>query len=280
MPSHFRAVSTLTALLACVLSLTAADPGPQMLDLSKPGDHTMGRWGYRLAITLPGTRSEGRTGALTFDGIALPFPPQAGNAYRTPWGLMGWTGQKTVTWGEHGWMPATTSGTILPDPAAFAKTQVRFCHIWDGRRDPDATGPAEWIVAGMRALGKDQNLAVGKWMDLGTERITLHDSKHFGRAYLDLLPLTAADDTVRLHVTGDESGPSLNNDPQEEIRLPRRPESRRIIHHVLHSRFGPHDLFIAVEVLPTLTPPKEAVGSIQTSSPWEGLIPATNAAKP
>jgi len=83
---------------------TAAAPA-----VSQPKNETKtsGDWTYRIVITQPGTRSQGRRGELLYKGAALPVP--AINDYvETPWGKIYWHGLSVedglMLWNDQGWM--------------------------------------------------------------------------------------------------------------------------------------------------------------------------------
>ena len=74
-----KRVAVPLALAAIALS-AAAGPGPgpaTKIDLTRSGTYTSGKWEYRLVVTQPGTRSEGRAGTLRHGGKPLPKPGTA-----------------------------------------------------------------------------------------------------------------------------------------------------------------------------------------------------------
>jgi inhibitor of cysteine peptidase len=97
-------------------------PKPEPIDPKKSGTYSFGKWKYRLSITAPGTRSEGKRGELSYDGQKLPAA-ELNDHYRTPWGLIYWVGDPEMIWGLHGWMPAPSEqaerkGKLLSPPEA------------------------------------------------------------------------------------------------------------------------------------------------------------------
>jgi inhibitor of cysteine peptidase len=97
-------------------------PGP--IDPHKAGTYVFGPWKYRLDITDPDTRSEGRWGWLYYAGQRLPHGA-VNDYYRTPWGSMYWVDVPQPRWGAHGWMTGPSPqnnrpGQALALPAALA----------------------------------------------------------------------------------------------------------------------------------------------------------------
>jgi inhibitor of cysteine peptidase len=83
---------------------SSAAPQPKRINPTRPGSYTSGKWKFRLEITNPDTRSEGRWGWLTYDGQKLPRG-SINDYYVTPWGPMYWVDVPTTNWGMHGFMP-------------------------------------------------------------------------------------------------------------------------------------------------------------------------------
>ena len=111
---------------------TSVPPAPSAatpIDPNKPGTHLSGRWQYRLQISDPGTRVEGRSGWLIYDGRKLPLG-QINDYYRTPWGPIYWVDAPPTQSGLHGWMPfpsrqAKSPGRELPLPAVAPRLAPR-----------------------------------------------------------------------------------------------------------------------------------------------------------
>jgi len=80
----------LPLLITICSPLTRADDQekPQPIDTAKSAVHTSGKWKYDYTVAGLGTRSERRTGVLTYDG--KPVAPQAKpkDRVKTPWGIM------------------------------------------------------------------------------------------------------------------------------------------------------------------------------------------------
>lgn len=105
-------------LIACFILLTGlaavtgcnreqAPTAAPSVSIPKDETRTSGDWIYRIIITQPGTRSQGRLGELLYKGTALPVP--AINDYvETPWGKIYWHGLSVedglMLWNDQGWM--------------------------------------------------------------------------------------------------------------------------------------------------------------------------------
>jgi inhibitor of cysteine peptidase len=99
---------------------------PARIDPMRSGTYASGKWQYRLEITEPGARTEGRWGWLWYNGQKLPAG-EANDYYRTPWGPIYWSGAPQTRWGMHGWMLSPVAqngrqGQALPLPAAGRQT--------------------------------------------------------------------------------------------------------------------------------------------------------------
>ena len=66
-----------------------------------------GKWTYRVVITQPGTRSQGRLGELSYGGKPL-LEPAVNDFAETPWGKLYWQGAGIESglnlWDDQGWM--------------------------------------------------------------------------------------------------------------------------------------------------------------------------------
>ncbi len=95
---------------------------PKPIDPSHTGLYIWGKWRYRLEVTSPGTRSEGRWGWLNYNDQKLPRG-EVNDYYNTPWGPVYWVDVPNSSWGAHGWMPSPLPqvrrpGRALPLPYA------------------------------------------------------------------------------------------------------------------------------------------------------------------
>ncbi len=76
----------------------------EKIDLAKSGTYKSGPWEYRLVVTYPGSKSEGRVGTLLHGGKALPAA-KTNDYYVTPWGKIYHVGHRNMPFGDHGWIP-------------------------------------------------------------------------------------------------------------------------------------------------------------------------------
>ena len=83
----FIALSILLTGLAATLGCNReqASAAPPSIDIPKDEIKTSGDWTYRIIITQPGTRSQGRRGELLYKRAALPVP-SINDYVETPWG--------------------------------------------------------------------------------------------------------------------------------------------------------------------------------------------------
>ena len=103
------ALSMLLAGLAAMTGCSREQVAAAAPAVSQPKNETRtsGDWTYRIVITQPGTRSQGRLGELLYKNSALPVP--AVNDYvETPWGKIYWHGLSVedglMLWNDQGWM--------------------------------------------------------------------------------------------------------------------------------------------------------------------------------
>lgn len=108
---HLIALSILLTGLAATIGCNREQTPASAPAIEQPKDETRtsGDWTYRIIITQPGTRSQGRRGELLYKGVALPVP--AINDYvETPWGKIYWHGLSIpdglMLWNDQGWMLA------------------------------------------------------------------------------------------------------------------------------------------------------------------------------
>ncbi len=131
-------------------------PAAKPIDPNKPGTYLSGRWQYRLEINDFGTRSEGRSGWLYYDGRKLPLG-QINDYYRTPWGAIYWVGAPQTSAGLHGWMPF---------PSRQAKSPGRELR-WPTVAASAAPRPASrsaWFEIAKSDSGKRARVPVGQYI--------------------------------------------------------------------------------------------------------------------
>jgi hypothetical protein len=242
--------------LVAMFLLVALHPAAVAEDLAQAGEYESGRWSYSVRISNPGTRSEGRHGALSFDGLPLPPPPAAGLGYQTPWGVVAWVAARPVPWGEHGWMPqAGGEPQLLPDPAPFVNTTVRICPVLlqapgEGEVVPD------WISWSMADAGEIQ-VSCGNWVELGGEPVVLQDPAGAGQVSIALGPIGQDDEAVPVLVNG------------AKLVLSRRNGS----HGLRHCEVGNGAVVsVAAEVVVRLTLPEGSVGDPAQMDPIGSLL--------
>jgi inhibitor of cysteine peptidase len=102
--------------------------GAKPVDTSRSGAYEAGKWKYVYAIRAKGTRSERRTGALTYAGQPVEKLAKAEpfDRIRTPWGLMQYVRQSY----NRGWLTRLT----YDQPLALKKGRLL--------RPPTGAGPA------------------------------------------------------------------------------------------------------------------------------------------
>jgi hypothetical protein len=103
--SLFILLTGLSATIGC--KREQAPAAAPSIAIPKDEIRTSGDWIYRIIITQPGTRSQGRLGELLYSGKPLPVP--AINDYvETPWGKIYWHGLSIedglMLWNDQGWM--------------------------------------------------------------------------------------------------------------------------------------------------------------------------------
>lgn len=105
--ASYMLLSGLAAMIGCRREqVTAAAP---TVSQPKNETRTSGDWIYRIVITQPGTRSQGRLGELLYKNSVLPVP-SVNDYVETPWGKIYWHGLSVedglMLWNDQGWMQA------------------------------------------------------------------------------------------------------------------------------------------------------------------------------
>jgi len=96
-------------LSGCERKAEKTDANPQAT-ASQPSNETLqsGKWTYRIIITQPGTRSQGRMGELLYNEKPLAKPSAINDYAETPWGKIYWHGISLEDglnlWDDQGWM--------------------------------------------------------------------------------------------------------------------------------------------------------------------------------
>jgi hypothetical protein len=95
----------LAAIIGC--NREQAPAAAPSIEIPKDEIKTSGDWTYRIIITQPGTRSQGRLGELLYKGTPLPVP-SINDYVETPWGKIYWHGLSIedglMIWNDQGWM--------------------------------------------------------------------------------------------------------------------------------------------------------------------------------
>ena len=89
-----------------------------------------GLWTYRVVITNPGTRSQGRLGELLHGGKSIPTPAGINDFVESPWGFLYWQGAGLESglnlWEDQGWMrkprPGHEAGHQIREPGGSKET--------------------------------------------------------------------------------------------------------------------------------------------------------------
>ncbi len=114
-----------------------------------------GKWKYAYLIRAKGTKSEGRSGVLTYDGKAVEAA--LNDRIQTPWGMMQYFGQRGPAdpgWGDSGWLVKRTydkpidakKGNLLPAPGDS--------EISVGRRTEALKGDLDNFVLSLKFHGR------------------------------------------------------------------------------------------------------------------------------
>lgn len=178
-------------LLAIVAGCASPEPTPdpiaEKLNLSHEGQHTSGDWTYAYSITSAGTRSEGYHGTLSYRQTELPAPLHVNDYYETPWGPLYWVGEPVVAFGAHGWMPTPLArepiGQALIDPA-IAHSERFMVHLKivtsEPLYTPDRMEQDPAVLAALKPFGLSEVHTQVDWFPVGSDPITLHDTKRWG----------------------------------------------------------------------------------------------------
>lgn len=107
---------------------------------------------------------------------------------------------------------------------------------------PDGGSPPEeeWIRQEMKAMQIPYGVGTpsSRWIILGKERLTIHDSKHFGQLYLSVKD-PGGNAPLRIEITG--SHPAT-------VEIPRTPGSHRLVQHTIASSIASRDYYFAFTV--------------------------------
>jgi len=183
-----------TAYIALVALVAGCTPGRRpegivstRLDRTQDGQHTSGAWTYTYSITNPGSRSEGCHGLLSYRQTEVPAPMRINDFYETPWGRLYWVGKPVVLFGGHGWMPTPLVrepiGRALIDPA-LVNSERFMVHLKvvapEELATPDRLERDAKVLAALKPFGLTEAHVQRKWFPLGSDPITLHDTKRWG----------------------------------------------------------------------------------------------------
>lgn len=215
-------------------------PSTPKLGKQPEGKHTFGRWTCEFRISNSGSRSEGYYAELSYAGKALPKPEKANDYVRTPWGLVYWVGEPVEAFGGHGWMPRPLSsqplGKRIVPPCPGAALVVKVKVLAPERGEPPAE---EWIRRLMKQMQIPHGVGSGEqWYVLSAKPVKIHDTKHFGQAYL------AVEDPgdgkpLRLVITG--SQPTT-------VEVSREPGTHQLVPHTIASSVASMDFWFALSV--------------------------------
>ncbi len=180
-------LALLTLVAGCASSPRPEGTAATGLDLTQSGQHTSGAWTYIYSITNPGSRSEGYHGVLSYRQIELPAPGRINDFYETPWGRVYWVGKPVVLFGVHGWMPAPLArermGQALIDPA-LVHSERFLVHLKmvapEELATPDRLEQDSKVLAALKPFGLTQAHVQRNWFPVGSDPITLHDTKRWG----------------------------------------------------------------------------------------------------
>lgn len=178
----------LLALVAgCPQARQAEEPVLATTAPTEPGEHTSGAWTYAYSVTNPGTRSEGYHGVLSYKQIELPAPMHINDFYETPWGRLYWVGKPLVPFGNHGWMPKPLArepvGQALIDPGIVHSGRF-LVHVKtvapEELATPDRPENDPKVLEALQPFGLTAVHVQSDWFPLGSDPVTLHDTKRWG----------------------------------------------------------------------------------------------------
>lgn len=231
--------------------LEAMGAAAEKIDESRSGVYHADRWEYRFTITAPGTRSEGTTGELLFDGKPVEEPGAVGDYYHTPWGDIQWVGNPATLRSAHGWMPRAleaTGGRALEAPSVVAGPPVLSAMVLvDGEAGArEKVDP--WVQAELEKLEVKAYHVERTWFPLSDQAFTVHDTKMYGTLTARLAqPRDAA--TLSVLLGGTEPA---------RVDLVRKDGTTRLVRHTLSMGIEPFTYYLAFRVdraAPSWPPP-------------------------
>lgn len=243
----FRCSDRLQQCMHCLkpLPAPATRPATRPIDSDKDDHYTEGAWEYRFTVTLRGTRSQGCTGELFYQGKPVAEPETINDFYQTPWGAMYWVGKPAVLFGGHGWMTkpkvSAKPGKQLPAPAsakgeAAGPRLLMRVVVADRQPVPDLAPLEGWIEQELKKLDLPHGVAWSDWQELKDEFYVVHDSRHYGQLH------------VRLGTTKNPETLAADFGGESQVELPRREGARRLVHVPLQSSIARLDLYLAFKV--------------------------------
>ncbi len=177
----------LAVLAGCASPERTRAPLVEELDLSHEGPHTSGDWTYVYSIAGAGTRSEGYHGTLSYKQTELTAPLHVNDYYETPWGPLYWVGDPTVPFGAHGWMPRPLTrepirrALIDPAIARSARFLVQLKVVTsEPLYTPDRIEQDPAVLEALKPFGLSEVHTQTDWFPVGSDPITLHDTKRWG----------------------------------------------------------------------------------------------------
>jgi predicted secreted protein len=210
-------------------------------DIARPGVYRSGRWEYRLAITAPGSKSEGTRGELLFDDKPVEEPGLPGDYYLTPWGEVAWIGDAVTMWGEHGWMlrePGTTGGHALVEPWRSAGGPVVLAMVLAAAPGKTQAAVEPWVRKALSKLGVKAFEVERGWFPLTDQALVLHDTKEDGSL---TVRLAQAREDATLQVLLGGSTPA-------RIDLTRKDGATRVVRQTLTAGLEPFERYLAFRV--------------------------------
>lgn len=249
------------------LQAASSQPTSRPVSTDQDGSYTEGRWEYQFRVNNRGTRSEGTTGELLYQGQAVAEPDARNDFYQTPWGPMYWVGRPVVAWGPHGWMPKPRgrdpAGRQLPDPAGAQAADLRLWVrvVMSDRQAVAGVAPLEtWVEDELKKLNVSKGVARSDWEALDDRFLVLEDSRHYGQ--LQVRTGASKDPQV---LVADFGG------AESQVQLPRRAGATRLVHVPLQSSIARLDLYLAFKVEAAPVVRKVTLSSCFATSGQEGL---------